>query len=281
MGPWGELGMQAASTAVNTGFGLLLEGHNDRRQLKQQQKLGEQQLRFNKEQMQFGKDIDYQMWLKTNYPEQLKQMKLAGLSPGLMYGGSGAGGATTGGSSGGISGGQAPSGGNEIMGLQLVQAQKELLQAQTAKTIAEKNKTEGVDTQVGQAQAASLTQGVENQKAQQRLTTIQGNIAAIEESMKSESYEDTLDNIYYTARKAGEEMRAMQMANEITGATIGEKMEIIRAELIGIGLSNELKKAQTGLTESCFCIFVFCVMSFLFQELFKACFCVHSCRFAV
>ena len=38
-----ELGMQAASQAasglIGTGMGLLLEGHNDRRQLRQQEKL--------------------------------------------------------------------------------------------------------------------------------------------------------------------------------------------------------------------------------------------------
>lgn len=155
----GQFGMQAATTAMNTGLGLLLEGHNDRRQLRQQGKLGEQQLQFNQRALDYSNEKQLEMWEKTNYKAQKEQMKKAGLNPALLYGMGGGGGATTGGGSvAGVSGGNAPSGGGEIMGLmgmraqmQLLNAQKENIEADTEQKRATTEKTSGVDTDLARA----------------------------------------------------------------------------------------------------------------------------------
>ena len=43
----------------------------------------------------FNQEQQFDLWNKTNYEAQVEHIKKAGLSPALMYGGSGAGGATT------------------------------------------------------------------------------------------------------------------------------------------------------------------------------------------
>ena len=132
--PFGMIAANAIGTATNTGLGLLLQKQQDKRQLEQQGKLGQQQLGLNIAQMQAQKELDLEMWEKTNFKAQRDQMEMAGLSPGLIYGQSGAGGATTGGSGGNVSAPSAPAGGGEILGLQLLNAQKGLIEAQTKKT---------------------------------------------------------------------------------------------------------------------------------------------------
>jgi len=218
-----------AETAINTGLGLALEGHNDRRQLRQQGKLGEQQLGLNKQQMKYGKQLDLQMWKDTNYPAQLEQMKAAGLSPGLMYGMSGGGGATVGGGGGSVSAPNAPQGGNEVLGLQLLGAQKELLEAQTEKTKAETTKTSGVDT---------------------KLTQELGETEEIKNQMMKDTYEETFSKIRAEAERAEEEWRKAAAEGKVAEATADMEIEKVKADLAGIGITNELRKSQKNLTDA-------------------------------
>jgi len=77
-------------------------------QNKYQRGLMDDQYKYNRKMLRYGKDLDYEMWLKTNYGAQVDQLKQAGLNPGLMYGMSGGGGVTTGSQTGqGVSQGQA------------------------------------------------------------------------------------------------------------------------------------------------------------------------------
>lgn len=119
-------------------FGLATQKGQDRRQIRQQEKLQRMQIQGNKEMMDYSMGKQYQMWLDTNYGPQIEQMKRAGLNPGLMYGMSGGGGTTTGSPGGGVGGANAPVGGGEIqamgmMGMQaaLLKAQKENIEADT------------------------------------------------------------------------------------------------------------------------------------------------------
>ena len=137
MGFIGELGMQAASGAVDAGLGLLLQSHNDRRQLRQQEKLNQQSLAFNQKLYDYQNSKQLEFWQKTNYPAQVEQLKKAGLNPALLYGSGGSGGAITGGGIGNAAPTGAPAGGGEIMGMQLMQAQRKLIEAQTKKTEAD------------------------------------------------------------------------------------------------------------------------------------------------
>lgn len=108
-----------------------------RQQMKDQQKLNQE-----------GRDGQMKMWRETNYPEQVKQLKSAGLNAGLLYGQSGGSGATAGAPVSGqaskadVTPMQSP----DIAQLGLMNAQKQLIEAQTAKAEAETAKTSGVDT---------------------------------------------------------------------------------------------------------------------------------------
>lgn len=131
----------AAATSL---IGMGIAKGKDKRQLTQQEKLQNLQIRGQKEMMDYGMQQQYDMWQKTNYKPQLDEMKEAGINPALMYGMGGGGGTTTGSPSGNVTGADAPKGsGREVeemagMGMQMAQqmklleAQKENIDADTA-----------------------------------------------------------------------------------------------------------------------------------------------------
>ena len=87
MGPAGAAALGGAIQGiVGTGMGLLLEDHNDKRQIRQQQKLTDMQKVANMDLMDYGMGLQKKMWEETNYDAQKAQMKKAGINPALMYG---------------------------------------------------------------------------------------------------------------------------------------------------------------------------------------------------
>lgn len=224
----GPLGM-LAGPVINTAMGLALEKHNDKRQLRQHRNLGVQQLGLNIQQMKAQKDADLDFWNKTNYGAQLQHMKNAGLSPGLMYGGSGQGGSAVGGSGGNVSSPTPPIGGGEIMGLQLMGAQKKLLEAQANKTNVEADKTAGVDTE---------------------LTKAQGDIARIEASLAQDTYQDTQNKVMAEAEKMIAEARIASSKGQVQHETEQTQILIKEGELMGISIANELKREGVKLTQA-------------------------------
>ncbi|AXH78095.1 MAG: DNA pilot protein [Microviridae sp.] len=126
------------SGLVSTGLGLMLQKNNDQRQLAQQEKLNELQIKGQKTMVDYNYGKELQMWKDTSYNAQKEQMKKAGLNPALMYGMGGGGGQTTGSPQGTVAGGMAPAGGREIqdsigMGMQLalLDAQRKNIEADT------------------------------------------------------------------------------------------------------------------------------------------------------
>lgn len=146
--------------AVTAAAGLISQGiakGKDARQLNQQEKLNQLQMKGEKEMMQYGMGLQKQMWEDTGYGAQKDQMKRAGINPALMYGMGGGGGQTVGNASGApVAGGMAPAGsGSETetmgaMGMQMAQ-QINLMKAQEENIKADtENKKQ--ETQVGIAQ---------------------------------------------------------------------------------------------------------------------------------
>lgn len=121
--------------ASGIALGMLQAGTNwwgQDQQHRNQQDLMNQQMRNQMGLNRQGSDLQYQQWLRTNYPKQIEMMKKAGLNPALMYAKGGPGGTTgsqTGGSaSGGQAVGMAPM---DVANLSLVKAQKEKIEAET------------------------------------------------------------------------------------------------------------------------------------------------------
>lgn len=102
---------------------------------------------YNKQNAAYGLGLQKELWDYTNYENQVKHLKDAGLSVGLMYGNGGGGGATAAANPvAGVSQGHSQAVG---MGLQFQQIsnQNDLIKAQAIKTMAEAEKISGVDTE--------------------------------------------------------------------------------------------------------------------------------------
>lgn len=247
--------MQQMGQAAGGGIiGIGMQGLGNQLQLKQQKKLMEAQAGQQKGLMDYQNMKQMEMWRNTNYPAQLEMMKKAGLSPGLMYGKGGGGGVTTGNATGSVTGAQAPSGGHEIptmigLGMQsaLQEAQIENIKANTEKTKAETGNVPLTGENI-QASTASLTQGIQNQKAVEILTKAQTTIANLEAQLKGATIDDMEDIARWTAEKAKSEMEMAEREAYIQKATMNTKIDIARAELVNIYVKNVLTSAQTDNT---------------------------------
>ena len=73
-----ELGISTAAAAGSGVLGGLINqlfaGSNDRRQIRQQQKLTDMQVAANKEMADYEQELGLQMWKETNYPAQVEMM---------------------------------------------------------------------------------------------------------------------------------------------------------------------------------------------------------------
>ena len=250
--------MQAVGGAVNAGMGMVLGAYNDRRQLKQQDKLLKQQEGYNRNAAQFSHDLQYDMWQKTNYPAQMEQMKKAGLNPALMYGMGGGGGSTTGSATQSApQGGGAPAGGGEAlammqMGMQreMMQAQIDLTKAQAEKAKVEAGKIGGVDTQLAEAGITKIIAETDNEKAKGELMKIDATLKDMEAFEKQESQQDRLDTIHWNTRKAVYELEMLERGNTTQKATQEAVIQEIRARAVGAVLQNALTGAQTTNTRA-------------------------------
>lgn len=141
---------------VGAGMGMLMQGENDRRQVKQQGKLNEVNAKTAKDLMDYQNEKQIGMANTLNKKWEVEQLKKAGLSVGMAYGGSGGGvSAVTGGGMPGAGGGSADGAaassgamtGMAMAGanLSLLKAQKENIEADTANKLAEVPK-KGVET---------------------------------------------------------------------------------------------------------------------------------------
>lgn len=154
----------AASSAAGAILGMATAKWQDKRQISQQEKLNKMQIAGQKEMGAYNQELALDMWDKTGYGAQRRQMEEAGLNVGLMYGGAGSGGTTQGGAAGNVSGGQAAAGSGEIgmamqlgMQMSLMKAQKENIEADTDKKKAETPKAE-TEIAVGKEQAEKYKQ---------------------------------------------------------------------------------------------------------------------------
>lgn len=118
------------------------QGQLMQQQQEYQKELMGLQAQYNKDQAAYSSQLAKDMWDYTNYRNQVKQLKAAGLNPALLYGAAGGGGASASGAgqAAGVGLPQAP---NMAMGLELenLKADIALKRAEAAKTAAETAKT--------------------------------------------------------------------------------------------------------------------------------------------
>lgn len=240
MGFIGNLGMgvagQAASGLVDAGMGLLLEKHNDKRQIRQQQKLTDMQTEAQKSMGIFNREQAMQMWHDTNYAAQAAEMDKAGLSKALMYGQGGGGGTTASVPTGNVQGAMAPAG-NPIeargmgMQLQLMQAQKENIEADTA------NK---------EADTANKPLQGENIQAGTGLTKAQTMIANAAAKVANSTVEEQINTVVAEMAKAQAEVQIAETGVQVARGTQESQIKLLNAQAAGQIITNELNKLLKG-----------------------------------
>lgn len=239
---WASIGTGAVNNIIGAGMGLLLEGHNDRRQLKQQQALLNQQYKMDNAMANQNWARQYQFWEATNYDAQVQQLKKAGLNPALLYSKGGPGG-VTGQQGAHVASANAPTGGMEVMNMIMNKAQLDLIRAQTEKTKAEATKTAGIDTQVGQQTIEQMKQQINSAKTQQALTEVQTAIASITEHIMGQTQNAEISKILAATRLINNDA-------SISDATKKDIINRVHTEAMGAILQNWLTAAQTKLTNA-------------------------------
>lgn len=233
----------AGADLIGTGLGMATANWNDKRQLEQQGKLQQQQIKGAKQLSDYQKAQSLDIWNKTNYEAQVAHMKAAGLNVGLMYGGGGAGGGTTSGANITMpSSSAAPSGGHEMgMGMQLgiaaaqAAANLELTKATAKKTEVEANKIAGVDTTKAEAETAkigvdveAIKQGITNAKIQGQIMQWDAKLKEIETNVSSQTQEEVVKQIQNANKLLSGQIESAAANGEIDQATKNDKIKQIQ-----------------------------------------------------
>lgn len=201
----------------------------------------DRQLNANKEMADYNVKAQYDLWQKTGYSAQRKQMEDAGLNPALMYGMGGGGGQTVGSPGGsGVSQGQTsqPNLTGQATQLGLLDAQTKNIEAQTKAAEAQANKTNAEAENIGYTNK-SITPEVIDAMSENIIANAAGERAkarSIELANNFETWMQNKDEI------TGESQKERQVRTEIN-KTISQIQEI--DTLIGqSGVYQELLKAS-------------------------------------
>lgn len=196
--------------------------------------LMEIQAELNRKNAEFNTAQAKEMWNYTNFKNQMKHIKEAGLSPGLIYGMGGQGGSTQGaGTANGVGLPQDQSVGMGLraqeIGVEMANAlsQIKLNESQANKNEAEANKIKGVDTEAQKATIDNLIAQTSNEKVKKGLILGQIRVADAEEELKRNTADWTKD-------KAEETRWNIK--------SLRKGIDKLTAEIDGIDLDNNLKR---------------------------------------
>lgn len=232
----------------NTGLGMLYNQFTQNQQMNNQQTLMDWQQENQMELNQQGKNLQYDMWLATNYGPQKDQMLKAGLNPALMYGMKGGGGTTTGSQSGGSAqGGQAPMAKMmDINQAQKLKAETDLINAQTTKLNAE---TPKVKEETGNIEADTVLkfQNVKNAQAQESLTNLEIEYQNIQNNIASKTVTEAIELIKANTNNALERLEILKNDKLISDETYENEIEIVNLQRISLVLGNNLTNADIAL----------------------------------
>lgn len=244
-----EAGIDIGKNIVNTGMGLLLEGHNDKRQLAQQGKLNEQQYDINNRMAESNYERQMRLWKDTNYAAQMEQLRIAGLNPGLIYEGGGPGGTTQAAQAQGISGAQAPAGGMEIMNMMMNKAQIDLIRAQTEKTKAETGNVPLTGKNI-EASTENLKADTANKAVQKEILETESYLKNIESYIAEETQNDAVAMVRTGLRKFTAEMHTAETQQRVTQETANNNIKIVAADYANLLLTNKAIRASLNKTDA-------------------------------
>lgn len=224
--------------AITSGIGSLLGGLFGKKgpsqeELMQQQFEYQKQLMglqagYNRDQATYSQQLGKEMWDYTNYENQVKHLKEAGLNVGLMYGKGGAGGASAEGAGSAQGVGQ-PAAPNMMLGLQArqIEAQTKVMESEAAKNYADVAKTTAAE--IPNTQQDTLLKEIQGAKTNAEIDKIGVDINRIIEETEKIFIENTYNS------------ETLQDRIDYMHATVAE----IDARIENTGADTELKKAMT------------------------------------
>ena len=259
--------MLGAIIGIGAGIAKGIMGNQAKKdQFEENKQLMEHQAELNKQQAFYSTGLARDLWNYTNYENTMRHIKGAGLSPGLIYGQSGAGGSTSGaGQASGV--GQPSKTGTEVglqaqgMALQLanVMSQTRLNESQAEKNKAEAEKISGVDTKAQEATIDNLIAQTSNEKVKKGLILGQIRVADAEEELKRNMADWTKDKADETRwnikslqkgiDKLVEEVNGMKLDNELKERTIDNKVKESSLTLQNLMAEILLKGSQKKVNE--------------------------------
>lgn len=207
---------------IGAGIGLAGSILGREQQNDDQKEMMELQAKLNQQQAQYNQKLAKDMWNYTSFPNQVKKIKDAGLSPALIYGMGGQGGSSSGAgqaSGVGLSDAKGMQTGIAIqgMGLELANlaSQVELNKSQAEKNKAEAEKIAGADTKVAEKEAEMLASQSDFNK---RITKLQD---SIEKLTNAQEQKTAAEYFYIQAqeKKVWEELREQIVKSDVAEKT--------------------------------------------------------------
>lgn len=231
-----------------------------------QHQLMEIQAELNQKNAKFNTAQAKEMWNYTNFENQMKHIKEAGLSPGLIYGMGGQGGSTQGaGTASGVGLPQDQSVGMGLraqeIGIEMANAlsQIKLNESQASKNEAEANKIKGVDTDAQKATIDNLIAQTANEKVKKGLILGQIRVADAEEELKRNTADWTKDKAEETRwnikslkkgiDKLAVEIDGVELDNNLKRRTIDNKVKESTLTLQNLMAEILLKGSQRKVNE--------------------------------
>lgn len=209
------------------------EGRQDKRQRDQQGALNDINAKTSKELADYENAGKLKMWKDTNYGAQLIEAKKAGVSKAAAIGGSGTG---TQGASVGM-----PSTSGAADAASTTNART--AQQQTGMQLASQ-------MQLMQAQKENIEADTANKKAELPVKGETAKGLEIENSIKGETKEDIIQQAANQTRKLRGEAESAFNSGEIDRETQQQQISKIKEEAIGAGIDNLLRIATKGKTEA-------------------------------
>lgn len=238
-------------SGLGAGLGMLLDVANTELDYQRAKSLKKKDIQYQKEMADYYYDLGIKKFNETGYEAQAQQLKNAGLNIGLMYGSAGQGGQST----------TTPSptqpinytpkrqGVMDMAALQNAEANTKLAEAQANKAQAEAEAIGGYKKEESQATTKSITQGIENQKAQELLTKAQERLTDIQGTVADMSMEDAVKKINYETERAYHEALSAKYEANLSNETYNDKKEIIKQQAVYELTKVLLTKSQIQKTD--------------------------------
>ena len=189
----GFMGMLTGGLGKLFGGGGMSQEDMLKMQYEYQNKLMALQAQQNKELAEFNQGLAKDMWNYTNYENQVKHLKAAGLNPALLYGKSGGGGASTSGA-GTAGAASIPNAPAMFMGLQLEQMKADIAKtkAETAASYAAAGSKTGVENEKTEEETDKVKQEINNLKKQGDI--LLENLTGVKEDNKLKQFQNWLND---------------------------------------------------------------------------------------